>query len=168
MEPGLAIFIKIIDMSVAILDDTQTRMDFYTTEFLSFASADKISHLLSETKEDNKNDSVEHSFDRIGLRHLYHKLALLLHPDKGGSKEEMAEVTKKYIKSDLIGLIVIARRLNVNLSSIKPRDFPLIQHNLSEITNLIKTLRTSHIWQYSKKLPKDRETYAKSFWSKQN
>lgn len=168
MDTGLGTLIKIIDLSLAILHDTQVRMDFYTNEFLSFASADKISQLLCETKEDDKNDSVEHSFDRTGLRHLYHKLALLLHPDKGGSKEEMAEIIKKYIKSDLIGLIVIARRLNVDLSSIKPRDFPLIQHNLSEITNLIKTLRTSHIWQYSKKLPKDRETYAKSFWSKQN
>lgn len=168
MEPGLSTLIKLIDITLSILYDTEKKLDLYTKEFISFATDEDLSQFLTI-----KTDQVleDNTLDRTGLRHLYYKLALVLHPDKGGSKEDaniLAEVTKNYSEYNLVGLILIARRLNIDLSSIKRRDFPLINYNLSNISQKIRTIKNSHIWKYGQKPAKVRETYAKSFWNNKN
>jgi hypothetical protein len=174
MNSGLLKRIKLLDTALSILSDTERNMNKYTKEFMSFGTKESVSEFLngSSTTSENIIDPILLEFNHTGLRRLYHKIALMLHPDKGGNKNDahiLSQATSEYKSYNLAGLIVIYRQIiNDDITLIGPKDFPLLDHNIISIQKKITSLMENHIWKFGQKTPKDRETYAKSFWSKKS
>ena len=166
MYSGLSTLIRAIDLAVSSLGHTRALLDSYMKELLSYATEEERAEFLATTAEDIVIEDVP-DFDRTGLKKLYHKMALALHPDRGGTEKEakiLTDVIKKYKQSDLAGLLSRARSLNIDLSMITNRDMPLLNYNLAKITKELKTLRESQVWKFGTKGQKEKETLARLYW----
>ena len=113
MNSGLLKRIKLLDTALSILSDTERNMNKYTKEFMSFGTKESVSEFLngSSTTSENIIDPILLEFNHTGLRRLYHKIALMLHPDKGGNKND-DDHNFKVAVAVIILFLYLAGRIN--------------------------------------------------------
>ena len=89
----------------------------YTIEFNKlFDFKDK--NISSPPLEDNPSKNPK-TKKHPESKNLYKKLSKKLHPDKGGSETNFKELNRLYEEEDLLGMIVKAEELNIDISSLK-------------------------------------------------
>lgn len=157
------------------LSETQYLFDIYNKDFLKETAAEKAEqaasasasasepsagivieedgNTLSESKDAPKiTDEVELEVDEmedINLKKLYKMLSLKTHPDKnGGDQKLFIEVKQAYHDKNIFKLIMIASKLNVDISYISDA-IELFEKSISQMQIKIENFKKTIAWHWA-------------------
>jgi len=94
------------------------------------------------------------------IQKIYRNLAKILHPDVSqieNSEVEFKKVTDCGDNNDLVGLIIIANRHNIELPNLSKKEYSLIEKAIQETENKIKSNQTTLAWMWCNS-PEDKTT----------
>ena len=207
MHNGILLRKRLMKILLTRLENAKIRYYKNLKIFISYAPDEKAKKMINKLKQEKNNiDPKILKHNKTGLRKLYHNLALVLHPDKGGDKKDsinLHKATTAYKEYNLGKLVDIAEKTtrnqaknstkhnpvknstkhnpvknspknnpvkNINkirdLTMLKPRDFPLYDHNLKKITEKIKYLISSELFAFGLLDKTTQKKIAEDFWSK--
>ena len=136
-----------IDISLDLLAKIEQRLAKITSEFAE--SCDNVVSYLDENAVAN-NEQINPELEKLsntGLRRLYYSIARTLHPDKNidlleqykDIPELLTKSKKCYQCRDLIGLIIVARSLDISVAAwIKSDDYPMLDYNITQLQQEIE------------------------------
>lgn len=163
---ALKLRLRKMDLILARLTTVNQQLKASTDEFISMCFSDNGPDFDTPSTPDPTPDKELCSLNRSGLRKLYYKLALLLHPDKGGSEadaELLTRAAEAYAKLDLTEMIIIARKANCPLTGLGPRDYPMLDYNIVALEESIKAKTSKSIWGWGQKTMEEKVEWAKQY-----
>ena len=172
-EYELNIRLNKIDISLDLLAKVDLRLAKITSEFAE--SCDNVETYLDENAEanDEKTNPELEKLSNTGLRRLYYSIARTLHPDKNidlleqckDIPELLTQSKKCYQCRDLIGLIILARSLDISIAVwIKADDYPMLDYNITQLQQEIEEKINSPLWKLAHKSEEERQKYTQTFW----
>ena len=94
--------------------------------------------------EDDKKESRQKD---PKLKKLYKKLSTYIHPDKGGTAEEFAELKEAYDKNDFFDLIRLATAHNIKII-LEQEDQDIAEKSILGIQKTIQNHTNTLAWHY--------------------
>ena len=81
------------------------------------------------------------------IKKLYKKLSTYIHPDKGGSDEDFAELKQAYDNNDLFDLIKLATQYSVKVT-LEKEDQEVAEKSIMHIQKTIQNHTNTLAWHY--------------------
>jgi len=108
----------------------------------------------AEAKRLERIDELKNRPDKV--KKLYKKLAIYVHPDRGGSDELFQQVNKAYTDNNLMWLLRKALEYDIDYE-LDDTDEDVLNKNLEELTNEIRRMKGTSAWMWGTGGTKDRE-----------
>ncbi len=93
-----------------------------------------------DEKRENKRKDAK-------LKKLYKKLSTYMHPDKGGSDDDFAELKNAYDKNDFFDLIRLATQYNIRVT-LEKEDQEVAEKSILGIQETIQNHTNTLAWHY--------------------
>jgi len=98
-------------------------------------------------KPPSENEKKEKKQKDPKLKKLYKKLSTYMHPDKGGTDKDFAELKEAYDKNDLFDLIKLATQYNIKVT-LEKEDQEIAEKSILHIQKTIQNHTNTLAWHY--------------------
>lgn len=103
----------------------------------------------SESKEEPEEPETHEEPEEPNLKKLYRMLSLKTHPDKnGGDQSLFIEVKQAYHDKNIFKLIIIATKLNVDISCVSDT-VELFEKSITEMQEKISNFKKTIAWNWA-------------------
>jgi len=137
-------------------NETQKQFDVYVQQF-------EEDFVLVNTDESNNTPiTVDPLPERIAnnlCKPIFKRISKILHPDKGGNKNDFNKASENYRNQDIIGLYIIAEEYKIDIKDLITDELtPLFESSCRLIEEKISNKTKSIAWDwYNIKDPKSKE-----------
>lgn len=115
---------------------------------------------ICDIVENNMKDKDK--VDTSDIKKLYKKLSLKTHPDKGGNKDIFKEVALAFKDNDLLKLILLSLKYDIDINDIEISTDSL-EKSILNIKEKINNFKRTLAWNWATGTDEQRESYRKFF-----